>query len=100
MGVAELCWRAATRRPRECEGTRLRGYACFVLGQQWQEVDTPGPGDDVLDGVARLYRRRAHGLPDGDALASWHLMEAMLEIAPHRAPELLGAVLERLADDD
>ncbi|KAB2813226.1 hypothetical protein F9L07_16280 [Pimelobacter simplex] len=50
----------------------------------------------MLDGVARLYRRRAHGLPDGDALASWHLMEAMLEIAPHRAPEFLGAVLERL----
>ncbi|MFJ9313567.1 hypothetical protein ACIRN4_05185 [Pimelobacter simplex] len=29
-------------------------------------TDPARPGDDVLDGVARLYRRRAHGLPDGD----------------------------------
>lgn len=62
-------------------------------------TDPAGPGVDVLEGVARLYRRRAHGLPDGDALAAWQVMDAMLDIAPHRAPQLLSAVLERLAHD-
>jgi hypothetical protein len=54
----------------------------------------------VLDGVARMYRRRAHGRPDGDAFAWWRLMHDMLDIAPHRAPQFLDAVLERLADDE
>ncbi|GAA3672156.1 hypothetical protein GCM10022237_34780 [Nocardioides ginsengisoli] len=63
-------------------------------------TDPAGPGGDVIDGVARLYRRRAHGRPDGDAFARWRLMDEMLDIAPHRAPEFLGLVLERLADDE
>lgn len=62
-------------------------------------TDPAGPGDDVLEGVAQLYRRRAHGHPDGDAVAAWHLMNEMLDIAPHRAPGFLDAVLDRLADD-
>lgn len=62
-------------------------------------TDPAGPGTDLLDGVAELYRRRAHGLPDGDALAAWHLMGVMLDIAPHRAAEFLDAVLARVSDD-
>jgi hypothetical protein len=63
-------------------------------------TDPAGPGGDVLDGVAQLYRRRAHGHRDGDALAAWHLMTEMLDIAPHRAPQFLDAVLARLTDDE
>lgn len=63
-------------------------------------TDPTGPGGDVLDGVAELCRRRAHGQPDGDALAAWQLMNEMLDIAPHRAPQFLDAVLDRLTDDD
>lgn len=62
-------------------------------------TDPAGPGEDVLDGVAQLCRRRAHGQPDGDAIAAWHLMDEMLDIAPHRAQPFLDAVLDRLADD-
>ncbi|TQK68448.1 hypothetical protein [Nocardioides sp. SLBN-35] len=50
-------------------------------------TDPAGPGLDVLDGVARLYRRRVNGHPDGDALAAWDVMNAILDIAPHRAPQ-------------
>jgi hypothetical protein len=63
-------------------------------------TDPRGPGDDVLDGVAELYRRRAHGRPDGDALSAWQLLADMLDIAPHRAGEFFGEVLARLDGDD
>lgn len=63
-------------------------------------TDPTGPGNDVLVGVAELCRRRAQGRPDGDALAAWQLMTEMLDIAPHRAPQFLDAVLDRLADDE
>lgn len=63
-------------------------------------TDPAGPGADVFDGVAGLYRRRAHGRPDGDTLSAWHLMAEMLDIAPHRAGEFLDAVLDRLIGDE
>lgn len=62
-------------------------------------TDPQGPGDDVLDGVAELSRRRAGGGPDGDALTSWHLMSSLLDLAPHRAGEFLDQVVARLGDD-
>jgi hypothetical protein len=52
-------------------------------------TDPTGPGTDLMDGVADLYRRRAHGHPDGEALAAWHRLDMMLDIAPHRAGEFL-----------
>ena len=63
-------------------------------------TDPAGPGDDVLDGVAELSRRRAHGRPDGDALAAWQLMMEMLDMAPRRVREFHDAVVERLAGDE
>lgn len=63
-------------------------------------TDPAGPGRDVLDGVADLARRRAHGRPDGDALAAWRLMSEMLDIAPDRAREFFEGVLTRLVDDE
>lgn len=63
-------------------------------------TDPGGPGDDVLDGVAEMYRRRAHSLPeDASADTAWALMLDMLEIAPHRATAFYDAVLVRLGDD-
>jgi hypothetical protein len=62
-------------------------------------TDPRGPGDDLFDGVAELARRRARGEPDGDALALWHLMDTVLERAPHRAGEFLDEVVARLGDD-
>lgn len=62
-------------------------------------TDPAGPGDDVLEGVALLYHRRAHGRPDGDAVAAWHQMNDMLDLAPHRAREFLTAVLAHLQND-
>ncbi|HEY3547834.1 MAG TPA: HEAT repeat domain-containing protein [Propionicimonas sp.] len=62
-------------------------------------TDPTGPGADLLDGVAELYRRLAHGWPDGDALTAWHVMDEMIDIAPHRAGEFLDAVLARLTGD-
>lgn len=62
-------------------------------------TDPAGPGDDVLDGVAELSRRRAHGRPDGAALAAWTTMAAMLDLAPGRAPALHEQVLARLVED-
>lgn len=63
-------------------------------------TDPTGPGEDVFDGVAELSRRRAHGEPDGEALAAWHLMHRLLGIAPRRAGEFFRAVLARLEGDD
>lgn len=63
-------------------------------------TDPDGPGDDVVDGVADLYRRRAHGLPEDDAVTWWHRMDAMLDIAPGRAPQFLAGVLDRLTGDE
>ncbi|MFN8077589.1 MAG: HEAT repeat domain-containing protein [Kineosporiaceae bacterium] len=58
-----------------------------------------GPGQDVVDGVAELYRLRAHGLDEGDAVTAWHLMDSLLDLAPHRAPEFLDLVLAKLDGD-
>ncbi|ROS23091.1 HEAT repeat domain-containing protein [Cellulomonas sp. PhB150] len=63
-------------------------------------TDPQGPGDDLLDGVAELSRRRARGKPDGDALASWQVMSTVLDRAPHRAGEFLDEVVARLGDDE
>jgi hypothetical protein len=63
-------------------------------------TDPAGLGAAIFDGVAELYRRRAHGRPDGTALAAWHLMDEMLDIAPQWAEEFFLAVLERLAGDE
>jgi hypothetical protein len=62
-------------------------------------TDPAGPGEDMIDGVADLYRRRAHGLEDGDAIEAWHLMDELLDIAPWRGRELLDQVISRLAAD-
>ncbi len=62
-------------------------------------TDPAGIGDDVLGGVADLYRRRAHGQSEGDALRWWTLMNAMLDIAPHQAKEFLHATAVLLSDD-
>jgi hypothetical protein len=62
-------------------------------------TDPKGPGRDVVHGVAELYRRRAHGLPDGDALWGWEVMNMMLDIAPDRARGFLWAVLAALDND-
>jgi hypothetical protein len=61
--------------------------------------DPAGPGGDLIAGVAELYRRRASGQPDGDALRWWQLMDEMLALAGFRGPELAAAVAARLADD-
>jgi hypothetical protein len=63
-------------------------------------TDPAGVGDDVLDGVAELYRRRAHGLPDRDLLWAWELMAEMVDIAPHRASAFLDDEIARLGGDD
>jgi hypothetical protein len=62
-------------------------------------TDPAGPGEDLLDGMATLYRRRAHGQPDGPALLWWHRTLSLLEIAPARAGEFLDAIGQRLTDD-
>lgn len=71
-----------------------------IAGLVKRLTDPAGPGDDVLDGVGELYRRRAHDLPDEDALTAWRALDGMLDIAPHRAPEFLEAVASRLAGDE
>jgi HEAT repeats len=62
-------------------------------------TDPAGPGDDIVEGVATLYKRRARGHPEGDSLSAWRLMGEMLDLAPFRAPEFLEMVLVRLNDD-
>jgi hypothetical protein len=62
-------------------------------------TDPAGIGLDVLSGVGELYRRRAHGEPDGKNLEWWQRMETMLDIAPNRAADFLRAVADLLADD-
>ena len=63
-------------------------------------TDPEGPGSDVLEGVAELYRRRSRDEPEEYALGWWLLMNDMLDIAPYRAPEFLDGVLARLVGDD
>lgn len=63
-------------------------------------TDPDGPGEDVLAGVADLYRRRAHGRPEGDALVAWRLMDRMLDVAPYRARQFFDQVLARLWHDE
>ena len=85
----------------------------LVLRHQtgWDEADTTadaarrltdpaGPGDDLLDGVAELFRRRAHGQPDGEVLAAWRHLDELLDIAPYRAAGFLDEIATRLAGDD
>lgn len=62
-------------------------------------TDPAGPGDDVVEGVAELYRRRVDPHGDVEDLTAWNTMDAMLDLAPHRAPEFLVAVLQRLDGD-
>jgi hypothetical protein len=62
-------------------------------------TDPDGPGDDVFDGVAELYRRRAYGLGDGGSLKWWRIMDEMLDFAPYRAEEFMAATSQRLTDD-
>jgi hypothetical protein len=62
-------------------------------------TDPNGPGEDILNGVATLYERRAKGRPEGDAVAAWEVMSNMLDIAPRRAPEFLRAVKDRVQGD-
>jgi hypothetical protein len=61
--------------------------------------DPTGPGEDLVAGVAELYRRRAYGRPDGDALRWWQLMDEMIDLAGFRARDFAAAVAGRLADD-
>lgn len=63
-------------------------------------TDPAGPSEDILGGVAEMYRRRAHGRPLGSTQAAWRTMQELLEIAPHRAPEFLDRVLSRVAGDE
>jgi HEAT repeats len=63
-------------------------------------TDPAGPGDDVLDGVAELYRRRANGRADDDAIDAWRTLDRMIDIAPHRAAEFMEAAASRLAGDE
>jgi hypothetical protein len=71
-----------------------------IAGLVKRLTDPAGPGDDVLDGVGELYRRRAHDLPDDDdALTAWRTLDGMIDIAPHRAPEFLEAVASRLVGE-
>ncbi|MBB2924857.1 HEAT repeat domain-containing protein [Cellulomonas cellasea] len=64
-------------------------------------TDPDGPGDDVLDGAAALYRVRAHGGDDAEEhLAAIRLLQDMTDLASHRADEFLAAVLARLEGDD
>jgi hypothetical protein len=62
-------------------------------------TDPAGPGDDLIDGVAELCRRRARGRPDGESIEAWWLMVDLLEIAPDRAAMLFDEVRARLGDD-
>lgn len=63
-------------------------------------TDPNGPGSDLVEGVAELIRRRSQGHSDGDADASWALMDEMLDIAPFRAPEMYNLVRQRLNGDE
>ncbi|HWU22563.1 MAG TPA: HEAT repeat domain-containing protein [Nocardioides sp.] len=63
-------------------------------------TDPAGPGDDLIEGVAQLYRRRVRSEAEDDGLDAWRVMLEMLDMAPHRASEFLDAVLDQLADDE
>jgi hypothetical protein len=75
------------------ETTRVAAAALRV-------TDPAGPDDDVLNGVAELYRRRAHNRPDGDAILAWQILGEMLDLVPDRAQAYFDAVERRLGDDD
>lgn len=62
-------------------------------------TDPQGVGDDLLDGVADLCRARAHGRSPGRAVAAWEQLDAVLDVAPHRARQVLEDVAERLEGD-
>jgi hypothetical protein len=62
-------------------------------------TDPRGVGDDLLDGVADLCRARAHARPAGRAVAAWEQLDAVLDVAPHRARQVLEEVALRLDGD-
>lgn len=62
-------------------------------------TDPDGVGDDLLDGVADLCRARAHARPAGRAVAAWEQLDAVLDVAPHRARQVLEEVAARLDGD-
>ncbi|PWJ47197.1 hypothetical protein SAMN06264364_14011 [Quadrisphaera granulorum] len=62
-------------------------------------TDPDGVGDDLLDGAADLSRARAHGRSAGCAVAAWEQLDAVLDVAPRRARQVLERVAERLAGD-
>lgn len=61
--------------------------------------DPAGPGEDLLAGVADLYRRRSRNQPDGDAIVGWQILNAMLDLVPSRARAYFDAILAHLAGD-
>ncbi|MFC8192581.1 hypothetical protein ACFUMH_13075 [Cellulomonas sp. NPDC057328] len=63
-------------------------------------TDPAWPDAELVDGVARLYRRRARGWPEGDAVSAWRPVDDVLDMAPSRAGDLFDAVLARLAGDE
>jgi hypothetical protein len=75
------------------------GDAAQIAGFVRRLTDPSGVGDDIVDGVADVYRRQARGKDDADLL-SWQHMSGMLKIAPHRAAEFLELVLARLGGDE
>ncbi|MBC3762705.1 HEAT repeat domain-containing protein [Quadrisphaera oryzae] len=62
-------------------------------------TDPDGVGDDLLDGVADLCRARAHGRAPGRSVAAWEQLDAVLDVAPHRARQALEEVAVRLDGD-
>ncbi|MGQ7297515.1 HEAT repeat domain-containing protein [Quadrisphaera sp. KR29] len=62
-------------------------------------TDPDGVGDDLLDGVADLCRARAHARPAGRSVAAWEQLDAVLDVAPHRARQVLEEVALRLDGD-
>ena len=65
-------------------------------------TDPAGTGDDLIEGVAELYRRRTHGRAAEDVedvLPAWHQMSAVLDINPRLAPRLLAEVAAVLDGD-
>lgn len=58
-----------------------------------------GPGEDLFEGVAQIYRERAENASSAGSLHWWKMMSAMLEISPTRAPEFLDLVDIQIGDD-
>ena len=63
-------------------------------------TDPLGPGEDLLQGVAAMVRRRSRDRDPGRQLVWWHLFLELCAIAPHRTDDLYDAVLVRLSGDE